>query len=139
MAKRQTIGAFVALVMFLLATLLMATSLMVLDARAEPAAFLAGFEDLPLMPGLVEDESAGMEFDAPGGRIVESVAMGGVTRGAVLDFYASTLPQLGWRDDGPQGFAREGEVLRLEISENGGVVTVRFALSPESGAQQAPK
>ncbi|MBL6927882.1 MAG: hypothetical protein ISR44_01815 [Rhodospirillales bacterium] len=129
MAKRQTLGAIAALVMFLMA----------LGARAEPAAFLAGFEDLPLMPGLVEDESAGMEFDAPGGRIVEAVASGSVSQAGVLDFYGSTLPQLGWRDVGQRVFSREGEVLRLEISENGGVVTVRFAVSPESGTPPAPK
>ncbi|MBT3358263.1 MAG: hypothetical protein HN403_01390 [Rhodospirillales bacterium] len=137
MAKRQTIGVILLLGMFLLA----------LNVRAEPAAFLGGFEDLPLMPGLVEDEAAGMEFDAPGGRIVEAIATGrvsggvsgGVSRAAVLTFYASTLPQLGWRDESHGLFSREGEILKLEISENGGVVTVRFAVSPESGVQQTPK
>ncbi len=132
MRRRRTICVIAALGLFVMA-------LTVPGARADSAAFLGGFEDLPLMPGLVEDVGAGMEFDAPGGRIVEAVATGGVLRTGVLDFYQSTLPELGWRDDGLGGFSREGEVLRLEISEIGGVVTVRFAVSPESAAQQAPK
>ena len=64
----------------------------------EPARFVAGLEDLPLMPGLDAVREAGVWFDTPQGRIVEAYATGPVTRGAIEAFYAETLPQLGWRE-----------------------------------------
>lgn len=102
------------------------------EARA--GAFLSGFEDLPLMPGLSEVAGAGVVFDTPAGRIVEGYAEGSVTFAGVAAFYARTLPQLGWREVGAGEFRRENEVLRLEISaRDAGArpVTVRFYLSPE--------
>lgn len=104
------------------------------------AAFVGGFEDMPLMAGLNETGEAGMVFDTPAGRIVETYATGAVSRDAVVEFYAATLPQLGWRRIGETEFRREGEVLRLEFPDAetaaGGVagLTVRFALTPVSPA-----
>ncbi len=99
-------------------------------AAGEPR-FVAGFEDLPLMPGLEQPEEGGVVFDTPAGRIVDVYAQGRVGRDAVLAFYARTLPQLGWNPEGGGVFRREGEVLRLEFSDGDGVLTVRFSLSPE--------
>src|SRR3954464_12859540 len=78
-------------------------------------AFVAGADDLPLMPGLRALPTEAVVFDAPGGRVVESWAEGGVSREAVLSFYGRTLPQLGWRASAPDLFRREGETLRLEF------------------------
>jgi hypothetical protein len=97
---------------------------------ARAAAFVEGTEDVPLMPGLAMVEGAGTVFDSPQGRIVEAYAKGNVARDAVLDFYGKTLPQLGWRPDGPGTFRREGESLRLEIYSEKDGTTVRFYLSP---------
>ncbi|HEX6958628.1 MAG TPA: hypothetical protein VF194_11640 [Ferrovibrio sp.] len=95
------------------------------------AAFVAGVEDLPLMPGLSQIETASTVFDAPSGRIVEAYAAGPVTREQVLAFYAETLPQLGWTADRPARFRREGEELHLEFLDGDeGELTVRFSLSP---------
>lgn len=81
------------------------------------------------MPGLRIVENAGVDFDAPGGRIVEVAAAGAVPRAAVLDFYRTSLPRLGWtRRDGV--FLRDGEKLRLELSGDGGRTEIRFFLSP---------
>ena len=99
--------------------------------------FLAGFEDVPVMPGLAAVEDAGIAFDTPGGRIVESYATGPVTRGAVLDFYGATLPQLGWTAAGPGMFRREGETLSLNFLGSDGDLTVRFMLSPASAAARS--
>ncbi len=96
---------------------------------AEPA-FLSEFEDLPLMPGLIEDTDRGMVFDSPSGRVIEAVAAGAVTAEAVRSFYAATLPELGWQPAGDDSFRREAEVLRLEISAEGSGVAVKFALLP---------
>ena len=97
-------------------------------------AFVGGIEDLPLMPGLEEDAAGRMVFDTAAGRIVEAYASGAVSRAQVLDFYAATLPQLGWRREGEAAFLREDEILVLEFSAGKAgpapALTVRFALSP---------
>ena len=100
-------------------------------------AFVAGTSDLPLMPGLRPLAGEGTVFDAPGGRIVEAWAEGGVGREAVLSFYGTTLPQLGWSTAGVDRFRREGEMLRLEFPPQGprgtrtpGTLLIRFYLSP---------
>ncbi|MEE8393000.1 MAG: hypothetical protein V3R66_01545 [Rhodospirillales bacterium] len=101
--------------------------------------FVSSITDLPLMAGLSEDADGGMVFDTPSGRIVDAYAHGWATRSQVLEFYSSTLPQLGWRPQGEAAFGREGEILKLEFPgvENSGpdagpdtVLTVRFHLSP---------
>ena len=113
------------------------------SARAgdDAVAFVNGIEDLPLMPGLEEAEDRGVVFDTPEGRIVRATATGPVTRAQVVDFYAATLPQLGWSRAGATVFRREGETLMLEFASlAAGVargVTVRFALSP-AGAGGEP-
>ncbi|HEX6977803.1 MAG TPA: hypothetical protein VF342_00755 [Alphaproteobacteria bacterium] len=98
--------------------------------------FVIGIEDMPLMPGLVVLADRGVVFDAPAGRIIEAYAEGAVARDSVRDFYARTLPQLGWRATGPDRFVREGETLRLEFLDpregaDGRRLMVRFFISPE--------
>lgn len=101
--------------------------------------FVAGIDDLPLMQGLAPLAGQGMVFDAPGGRVVEAWAEGAVTRDAVLAFYGSTLPQLGWAAAAPALFRRDGETLRLEFPPRAphgaapsaaGTLLIRFYLSP---------
>lgn len=92
--------------------------------------FVPGFEDMPLAPGLAAVPDAAMSFDSAGGRIVESVATGRVDAGSVVEFYARTLPQLGWQQAGEGTYRREGEELVIEIARSGDALTVRFALAP---------
>jgi hypothetical protein len=104
-----------------------------LGAARAAEAFVAGIDDMPLMPGLTQLTDRNVVFDAPSGRIVEAYAEGGVARDAVRNFYARTLPQLGWRGQGADSYVREGETLRLEFpAARGGAnrVLVRFFLSP---------
>ena len=101
-------------------------------------------QDLPLMPGLEEDAQGRMVFDTAAGRIVEAYASGAVSRAQVLDFYAATLPQLGWRREGEAAFRREDEILVLEFSAgkagSAPALTVRFALSPaQAGGSRRPE
>jgi hypothetical protein len=98
---------------------------------AADTAFLAGVEDLPLMPGLAEIEGAATVFDAPQGRIVETFAAGAVSADEIRAFYGQTLPQLGWIAAGPTEFRREGERLTLEITAAASTTTVRFTLAPQ--------
>jgi len=100
-------------------------------ARAGSDAFVAGVEDLPLMPGLAEVRDAGIVFDTPGGRIVEAYAKGAARRAEIVGFYRQTLPQLGWQSVGETTYRREGERLEIVILGGDGDLVVRFTLQPE--------
>jgi hypothetical protein len=111
-------------------SLLVCLALALPGALAAAESFVTGTEDVPLMPGLALVDGAGMVFDTPQGRIVEAYAEGKASRTQVLEFYAATLPQLGWSALGPAAYRREGEVLRLELYEKAAKLTVRFYLAP---------
>jgi hypothetical protein len=101
------------------------------DALAEDGGdLITDIEDLPIMPGLNEVPDAGLVFDKPSGRIVQAYAEGQVHKTEVLDFYRQTLPQLGWRAEGRDRFAREDEALTLLVREMGDGVVVEFRLAP---------
>lgn len=100
-------------------------------AAAADWAFLQAIDDLPLAPGLIEQPAAGVTFDTPQGRIVEAVADGATTAEAVTAFYVETLPELGWTRRTALAFAREDELLRLEMQPGGRGLVVRFVLQPE--------
>ena len=98
--------------------------------------FVFGFEDLPLMNGLNQIQQESVLFDTPQGRIVPASATGAVTREAVVSFYRETLPQLGWIALDDQTYRREGEVLRLEITNIDRVLMVQFLAEPGGGPSQ---
>lgn len=92
--------------------------------------FVSVIDDLPLMAGLNEI-GEGVTFSSPNGRIAEVLSEGALSRQAVLDFYARTLPQLGWARVAETRFVREGETLSLNIEKTKTGVQVRFALAPD--------
>ncbi len=114
---------------FLIALLALAAS------EAQAAEFVAGTEDVPLMPGLADVAGTSVVFDKPEGRIVEAEAHGALPRAKVHDFYAATLPQLGWSAAGDERWRREGEILSIDYGGRDGDLTVGFTLSP----QQEPR
>jgi hypothetical protein len=95
-------------------------------------AYLPGTEDVPLMEGieLVEDP---IIFDKPEGRLITLQAQGGVSQEDVSQFYAKTLPNLGWKKKADSLYVREGESLKIsfEHSENKKVL-VTFEIAPIS-------
>lgn len=112
-------------------TIFIAALLMAVSQTARSDGFLAGFEDVPVMPGIEVVGDAGVAFDTPAGRIVEAYASGDVTREAIIKFYQTALPQLGWTRTGKLAFRREGEKLTLELlGTKKDAVTVRFELGP---------
>jgi hypothetical protein len=96
----------------------------------DPPGFLAGTEDIPLMPGLRNEPNTLVVFDKPQGRIVEAEARGKVTRAAVEKFYTASLPELGWKADGPDGWRRDEEELRIDFKGHDGDLRVAFSLAP---------
>src|SRR5262249_60165781 len=99
---------------------------------ADRAGFVAGVEALPLMPGLKVVTDTAVAFDAAAGRIVEAYAIGPVARQAVLDFYAQTLPPLGWTMERPDRFQRQGKALQLDFFGRDNQLTVRYTVAPQS-------
>jgi len=101
--------------------------------RANPAAFVSVVADLPLMAGLEEDASAAVVFETASGRIAQAVASGEVEAHRVREYYAATLPELGWHLETLDRYRREGELLALEITTDKarpGWVDVHFRLAP---------
>ncbi|MDA1090808.1 MAG: hypothetical protein O3A85_10925 [Proteobacteria bacterium] len=99
----------------------------------EAGLFFKDIDDLPLMPGLVEDAGSGTTFDSAQGRLVEAYATGPVSEGEVMAFYDKTLPQLGWQRIDVGVFRRESEILKLEFPGGPGAatpLTVGFRLMP---------
>jgi len=101
------------------------------DVRASGSAFVAGFENLPLMEGLTQVSEDTVLFDTPQGRIVQASANGNLKEVDVFAFYSTTLPQLGWRRVSKASFLREGEKLVLEIEPALQGVSVKFLISPQ--------
>ena len=89
--------------------------------RPAPAAagvFSAYIEDLPVMPGLIE-QGSGFSFEMhQGGRLAQARLAGAQDPERVRGFYASTLPSLGWRASTAEPFVyrrgRERLVLVIE-------------------------
>lgn len=99
--------------------------------------FMSGFEDLPLMTGLIQLEDAAVSFDTPGGRIIEAYAESPTaTASKIIDFYAETLPQLGWKTGTKNKsgtslvLTRDGETLKIS-TEKSAPVSVRFELTTQ--------
>ncbi len=99
-------------------------------ARAE--AFFQSVSDIPLMPGLNEITDQEVVFDKPEGRIAEAAASTSRNRDAILSFYDSTLPQLGWDKTGAGTFVRSGETLKIGIEDAAGARLVHIAILPRS-------
>jgi hypothetical protein len=98
---------------------------------SESDRYVAGIPDLPLMPGLQALPDSGLVFDKPSGRIVEAFAEGGMTLQSVVAFYDETLPQLGWQREASGAYLRDGERLKLDLSQDARGVTVHFRLFPQ--------
>lgn len=112
-----------------------------LDGEMGPATeFVTGADEVPLMELLTEIPGSAMVFDKPGGRIVDVQAEGAASPKQVREFYATVLPQLGWRAEAPSGqglrFERENEILTINVSkhDNGGSL-VLFAIAPKSSKE----
>jgi hypothetical protein len=114
----------------LLAFLTIGTPLIV---QSQGPVFLSVIDDLPLMPGLRENFDGALSFDTANGRIAEIAASGSVEAGAIIDYYARTLPQLGWKMEPLDTYVREDEILNIIIESINGDSTrviVHFRLSP---------
>ncbi|MBT5429767.1 MAG: hypothetical protein HOK89_07585 [Rhodospirillaceae bacterium] len=96
------------------------------------SAFISILNDVPLMSGLKIQKQTALIFDTPSGRIVEVAAVGKIPLLKVREFYADTLPQLGWRDVGKNIFSRDKEILSINLSIIVNRNTqIKFSITPE--------
>lgn len=93
--------------------------------------FTKVIEDLPLMPGLDLVPQEDMIFLTHTGRIAATTAEGLVDVDQVYYFYASSLPQLGWKKVDARNYIRNNEHLRLDAKADGKVTRVKFSVTPE--------
>lgn len=112
-------------------TLALVPFLFLATATASAEEFVAGTEDVPLMPGLTFVTGSDVVFDKPEGRIVEAQAQGALARAKVQAFYAASLPQLGWKKIGVDRWQRDAERLKLDFRGQDGHLTVGFTISPQ--------
>jgi len=113
---------------FLIPVALLIAALGAAPVRAQQ--FVPGTEDVPLMRELAPVKDSDLVFDKPEGRIIEASARGKVTKSAVRSFYASTLPQLGWKASG-ESWTRDTETLHLDFGGRDGDLWVTFTLLPK--------
>ncbi len=82
------------------------------------------------MPGLSATDEP-MQFDSPGGRVIETQTAGSGSASEVIAFYRETLAELGWQAINSLIYDRQGERLTLSVAEPAsGRVEVRFSLAP---------
>jgi hypothetical protein len=82
-------------------------------ATAHAAGFIDSLGDVPLMDGYALDGEP-LIFETAQGRILEAAATGWPNGEAAAQFYAATLPNLGWSDEGAGlNWSREAERLEL--------------------------
>lgn len=127
-----------------IAVLMIGPALRPAPAQAQTANaphFFSILEDMPLMPGLTEIAEGALIFDKPGGRIIESRAISEtMAPQSVRAFYATTLPQLGWRPLAGTAtdtalFEREQERLSLKVARDEGITLLEMMVSPAPDAK----
>jgi hypothetical protein len=102
------------------------------SAQTDQRPQVAGIDGLFMMPGLQEVDGEAVIFDKPEGRIIEVLAHGTVSAGAVDAWYAQSLKAHGWKQSKLSGqYFKDGEALQLAIRQDASGVTLRFSLAPK--------
>jgi len=79
--------------------------------------YVSGFEDLPLMDGVIERTDLNFSFDSLEGRIVQSYIETDKPFSAVEEYYDSVLKGLGWKKIKSGKYKRDDGVLTIEVVE----------------------
>jgi hypothetical protein len=95
--------------------------------------YLSAVDDLPLATGLTEQKDKTTVFDAPVGKLITAYATGNLKPADVVEFYDSTLPQLGWQKTASGTYHRKAQTLKIDVlgGQGGGPVNVSFTVSSE--------
>lgn len=94
--------------------------------------YSADISDLPVFEGLTVKDDLNTVFDSPEGRVVDVYMEGAAKNAAAAStFYASILPELGWKQQGATLYERGDEQLTLQTEEKSGIVTLKFSIRPK--------
>ena len=106
---------------------------LVVSGAAWAVDYLSAVDDLPLTQGLAEQKDKTTVFDAPVGKIVTAYATGNVKAEDVVNFYDTTLPQLGWTKTASGTYHRKAQTLKIDVlgGQGGGPVNVSYTVSSE--------
>jgi len=85
--------------------------------------------DVPIMNGLSIEPELGFAFDSPDGRIVMIFASSTVPTSKIMEFYGSTLAQLGW-GGGNGNWTRKNEKLVIGAVETARGPLWRIMIQP---------
>ncbi len=99
------------------------------EAEVEDIPYVSGFEDLPLMDGLVEHDEP-LVFDSVHGSIVQTtLETETLTFNEIIKYYDEVLLSLGWVKKGKGVYEREEENLTIEVVEKGPPLLIKFELN----------
>jgi hypothetical protein len=113
---------------FLLALL----CLFAVPAFAASTTYFSDLPDLPVAPHLVEDPDSAVRFDQPEGRVIVLQASGNAQANEINNFYAMTLPALGWKSAGNNRYIRAKETLTLDVKSAGsGQTRLNILVKPQ--------
>lgn len=94
--------------------------------------YVNGIEDLPVPEGFVEQKDHTLIYDTLSGQVIEALYEGQSTLKDIKNYYADTLPELGWKKVAMSLYEREDEQLQLKLSrEDGNRVAISFTLRPK--------
>ncbi len=94
--------------------------------------FIAGFNDIPAMEGLIIADIPNVEFDTAEGRLVEVEAIAtSVNQDQINSFYRQILPSLGWKMSKDNIYIRDGEQFSINFFNDGNKLIIYFALAPK--------
>lgn len=96
--------------------------------------YVPGIADLPVPEKFELKENSSNIFDVREGKIVDAVFTGDGSRDGVIEFYAQTLPELGWDVLSNTRFERNREILEIIIVEDifSDEMEVTYSLRPSA-------
>jgi len=86
-------------------------------------------EDLPLTNTMQEVAEDFVAFEKPSGRIMQLTVITTESNKEILSFYNKSLHQLGWHKKGQNSFARDNEVMLIEIDKRSKNNYVTFTIT----------
>ncbi len=92
--------------------------------------FIPGFEDVPVMQGMIWSGDRSFSFDSPEGSVVTAEFKTRNPVEDVLKYYDDTLKNLGWIRDRSGNYRRGVDVLLMNISKKSDFSVVRLKQLP---------
>ena len=94
--------------------------------------FIAGFNDIPAMDGLIVADAPNIEFDSAEGRFVEVQATSlSINKDQISNFYRQALPPLGWERSTDNIYIRDGEKFTIDFINGDNKLIIYFILAPK--------